>query len=158
VDKAVAMQTLLIQSCSKSKREPGEPVPALELYSGYYYKIIKKAKREGDFDSNIDICILSAKHGLIDSDTNLVFYDQKMDSERAQEIRDEVKMALKSRLDTHTYDEVLINMGQPYREAIHGIEDEIDTPIRVIEGKLGERGRKLKQRIRQSDTRSVGAD
>jgi hypothetical protein len=158
VDKAVAMQTLLIQSCSKSKRKPGEPVPALELYSGYYYKIIKKAKREGDFDSDIDICILSAKHGLIDSDTDLVFYDQKMDSERALKIRDEVKMALKSRLDTHTYDEVLINMGQPYREAIRGIEDEIDTPVRVIEGKLGERGRKLKQRIRQNDTRSVGAD
>jgi hypothetical protein len=152
------MQTLLIQSCSKSKREPGEPVPALELYSGYYYKIIKKAKREGDFDSDIDICILSAEHGLIDSDTDLVFYDQKMDSERAIEIRDEVKMAIKSRVDTNTYDEILINMGQPYKEAIEGIEDEIDTPVRFIEGKLGERGQKLKQRIRQSTTSSVEAD
>ena len=158
MDKAVAMQTLLIQSCSKSKREPGEPVPALELYSGYYYKIIKKAKREGDFDSDIDICILSAEHGLIDSDTDLVFYDQKMDSERAIEIRDEVKMAIKSRVDTNTYDEILINMGQPYKEAIEGIEDEIDTPVRFIEGKLGERGQKLKQRIRQSTTSSVEAD
>jgi len=158
VDKAVVMQTLLIQSCSKSKREPGEPVPALELYSGYYYKIIKKAKREGDFDSDIDICILSAEHGLIDSDTDLVFYDQKMDSERAIEIRDEVKMAIKSRVDTNTYDEILINMGQPYKEAIEGIEDEIDTPVRFIEGKLGERGQKLKQRIRQSSITSVGAD
>ena len=152
------MQTLLIQSCSKSKREPGEPVPALELYSGYYYKIIKKAKREGDFDSDIDICILSAEHGLIDSDTDLVFYDQKMDSERAIEIRDEVKMAIKSRVDTNTYDEILINMGQPYKEAIEGIEDEIDTPVHFIEGKLGERGQKLKQRIRQSTTNSVEAD
>ena len=152
------MQTLLIQSCSKSKREPGEPVPALELYSGYYYKIIKKAKREGDFDSDIDICILSAEHGLIDSDTDLVFYDQKMDSERAIEIRDEVKMAIKSRVDTNTYDEILINMGQPYKEAIEGIEDEIDTPVRFIEGKLGERGQKLKQRIRQNTTSSAGAD
>ena len=152
------MQTLLVQSCSKSKIEPSEPVPALELYSGYYYKIIKKAKREGDFDPNIDICILSAKHGLIHSDTNLSFYDKRMDSERALEIRDEVKEALKSRIHTHTYDEVLINMGQPYREAIHGIEDEIDTPVHIIEGKLGERGQKLKQRIRQSTPSSVGAD
>lgn len=152
------MRTLLIQSCSKSKREPAEPVPALELYTGYYYKIIKKAKREDDFDPNIELCILSAKHGLIDSDTNLTFYDQKMDSERAVEIRDEVKMAIKSRVDTRTYDEVLINMGEPYREAICGIEDEIDTPVRVIEGKLGERGRKLKQRVRQSTTTPVGAE
>lgn len=152
------MQTLLIQSCSKSKIEPSEPVPALELYSGYYYKIIKKAKREGEFDSNIDICILSAKHGLIDSNTNLSFYDQKMDSERALELRNEVKETLKNRLNTHKYDEVLINMGQSYREAIQGIEDEIDIPVCVIEGKLGERGRKLKQRIRRSTTSSVGAD
>lgn len=152
------MQTLLIQSCSKSKIEPSEPVPALELYSGYYYKIIKKAKREGKFDSNIDICILSAKHGLIDSDANLSFYDQKMDSERALELRNEVKEALKNRLNTHRYDEVLINMGQSYREAIQGIEDEIDIPVRVIEGKLGERGHKLKQRIRRSTTSSAGAD
>lgn len=152
------MQTLLVQSCSKSKREPSEPVPALELYSGYYYKIIKKAKREDDFDPNIDICILSAKYGLIDSDTNLSFYDKKMDSGRALEIRDEVKEALKTRVHAHAYDEVLINMGQPYREAIRGIEEEIDTPVHVIEGKLGERGRKLKQRIRQSAPSSMGAD
>lgn len=152
------MQTLLIQSCSKSKKEPGEAVPALELYSGYYYKIIKKAKREGDFSPTVDICILSAKHGLLDPDANISFYDQKMNSERAGEIRDDVKEAIKNRVEMHTYDEVLVNMGQSYREAIHGLEDDIEIPVHVIEGKLGERGRELKQRIRQSTTSSVRAD
>lgn len=152
------MKTLLVQSCSKSKREPCEPIPALELYSGYYYKIIKKAKREGDFNPDIDICILSAKHGLIDANTSLSYYDKKMDTERADEIRDEVKDALKSRIRTCEYDKILINMGESYREAICGIEEEIDIPIHVINGRLGERGQKLKQRIRKSTCASMEAN
>ncbi len=35
------MSSLLVQGCSKSKNTPEEAVPALELYSGYFFKIIK---------------------------------------------------------------------------------------------------------------------
>lgn len=152
------MPTLLVQSCSKSKIQTAEPVPALELYSGYYYKIIKKAIRENDFNSTIDVCILSAKHGLVDPDTELAPYDKKMDADRAHKLRDDVKQDLKRRIRSKEYDEVFINMGRHYREVIRGLDDEVTVPIRTIDGKLGERGRQLKHLIRQSATPSMGAD
>jgi cytoplasmic iron level regulating protein YaaA (DUF328/UPF0246 family) len=151
------MPMLLVQSCSKSKVEAEHPVPALELYSGYYYKIIKKAKREGDFDPSIDLCILSAKHGLIEPDTELKPYDKRMDADRSRELRDDVTSELAHRVRTGDYDQVLVNMGQQYRATIEGLDDEVDVPIRTIEGRLGERGRKLKQWIRDSGPRSVRA-
>lgn len=153
-----SMPTLLVQSCSKSKGQPENPVPALELYSGYYFKIIKKAKRENDFDSTIDLCILSAKHGLLDPDVKLTPYDKKMNANRAQELHDDVKQDLKRRIRTGDYEEVIVNMGWHYRTTIQGLDDEVEVPIRFIDGKLGERGRKLKQEIRQNTTPSFGAD
>jgi len=154
----VSMDTLLVQSCSKSKTQTDKPVPALELYSGYYYKIIKKAKRENDLDPTIDLCILSAKYGLVKPDTELIPYDEKMDADRARELRDEVKQDLKRRIRSGNYEEVLVNMGHHYRAVIQGIDNEITIPIRTIDGKLGERGRKLKRCIRKSISHSVEAD
>ena len=152
------MPTLLVQSCSKSKSETDDPIPAIDLYAGYFYKIIKKAIREDDIDPDLDICILSAKHGLIDPDTRLNQYDQKMDVGRAKEIRKDVRNDLIQRINSGTYSEVLINMGGPYREAIQGFESEVSVPVETIDGRLGERGRQLKHRIRQSSTTSVLAD
>lgn len=152
------MDTLLVQSCSKSKIQADKPVPALELYSGYYYKIIKKAKRENDLDPTIDLRILSAKHGLVEPDTELTPYDEKMDANRARELRDDVKRDLKRHIRSGDYEEVLINMGRHYRAVIQGLNDEITIPIRTIDGKLGERGRKLKRCIRKSTSHSVEAD
>lgn len=152
------MPTLLVQSCSKTKAESEDPVPALDLYAGYFYKIIKKAIRENDIDPKLDICILSAKYGLIDPDTKLDPYDQKMDVSRAKEIREDVKNDLIQRIRSEQYGEVLINMGRPYREAIRGLESEVSVPVKTIDGKLGQRGRQLKLRIRQSSSTPVLAD
>lgn len=154
----VSMDTLLVQSCSKSKTQTDKPVLALELYSGYYYKIIKKAKRENDLDPTIDLCILSAKHGLVEPYTEHIPYHEKMDANRARELRDDVKRDLKRRIRSGDYEEVLINMGRHYRAVIQGLNDEITIPIRTIDGKLGERRRELKRCIRKSTSHSVEAD
>lgn len=142
---------LLVQSCSKSKIQAEEPVPALELYSGYYYKIIKKAIREGDIRDDLSISILSAKYGLLDTDTLVDTYDKRMDDERAAELREEVTKQLTSKINNEGHDFVVINMGQEYQEVIQGFSSNVDAEVTYLSGRLGERGRSLKNLIRNSD-------
>ncbi|WP_435362356.1 DUF6884 domain-containing protein [Haloarchaeobius sp. DFWS5] len=142
------MQTLLVQSCSKSKIEPSEPVPAFELYSGYFYKIIKKAKKEGEFNRSVDILILSAEHGILNPSTEIEHYDRKMDASRAEELRPEVVADLTREIESGDYDEVILNMGQQYHNALSGLEENVSVKVESFTGRLGERGSQLKQYIR----------
>jgi hypothetical protein len=142
------MSSLLVQSCSKSKQQPGVSVPALELYSGFFFKIIKKAKREGAFDDDIDLCILSAEYGLIDPSTEIDWYDRRMDADRAKNLAPSVKSDLRERV-TEEYDGVIINAGKDYRQTIVGIDPDFPTPIYAVDGVgIGDKGNTLKRLIR----------
>jgi len=81
---------LLINSCSDKKNTHPGLLPAIDRYTGAWYGVINKLKREGRFPDNLDILIISAKYGLIDSDKKIENYDRKMDSSRARERRDSV--------------------------------------------------------------------
>jgi hypothetical protein len=141
------MSSLLVQGCSKSKNEPGKPVPALDLYSGYFFKIIKKAKREGAFNEEIDFCILSAEYGLIDPEDKISWYDRRMDQNRAAELAPEVRSELVERADD--YDRVIVNVGGPYNRALEGVESVLEPPIYFVEGDgIGYKGSVLKRVIR----------
>jgi len=141
------MSSLLVQGCSKSKNEPGEPVPALDLYSGFFFKIIKKAKREGEFDEDIGLCILSAEHGLIGPDDEISWYDRRMDADRAAELAPEVEAEIVERADD--YDRVIVNVGGDYNRALAGVESVLDIPVRFVEGDgIGYKGSVLKRVIR----------
>lgn len=138
------MSSLLVQGCSKSKNEPGKPVPALDLYSGYFFKIIKKAKREGDFNEKIDLCILSAEHGIIDPTDEISWYDRRMDQNRAAELASDVKAELVERADG--YDRIIVNVGGSYNRALEGIESMLDVPVCFVEGDgIGYKGSTLKR-------------
>jgi cytoplasmic iron level regulating protein YaaA (DUF328/UPF0246 family) len=144
----LAMATLLVQSCSKSKNQPPEAVPAVDLYSGFFFRIIKKAMREEVFIDEIDLCILSAKHGLIDADSRIEWYDQRMDSERADELAPAVRRDLYERV-TDTYDTVVINVGKVYQRALDDVVSELDADVYYIDGEgIGEKGHRLKRLIR----------
>lgn len=143
------MTMLLVQSCSKSKNTPDSAVPALELYSGYFFKIIKKAIREGEFRSDLDLCILSAKYGLIDATTEIEWYNQRMDAQRAEELQSEIAAALQNRV-TEEYERVLVNVGQLYKRAIEDELSALDVDVQYIEGDgIGMKGSCLKRIIRE---------
>ncbi|MFC6720294.1 DUF6884 domain-containing protein [Natrialbaceae archaeon GCM10025896] len=136
-----------MQSCSQSKIKPGEPVSALELYSGFFYKIIKKARRDNEFDYNIDLRILSAEHGIIHPDTEIEWYDRRMDRARAQELAPAVQRQLKQ--ISPEYDHIIINAGKTYRESVKGIGEEIEHEVYYITGSgIGDKGNVLKRLVR----------
>lgn len=142
------MSSLLIQSCSQSKNKPTEAVPALDLYTGYFFKIINKAIREDEFNEDIDLCILSAKYGIIESDEVISWYDRRIDSERASEIAPKVAQELAGIVDA-SYDKLLINVGRDYLEALEKARKELTVPVYYIQGGgIGEKGSVLKDFIR----------
>lgn len=151
------MPDLLIQSCSKSKRAAENPIPAIRLYSGYFFKIIKKARRDGAMVDDMDVCILSAKHGLIDEQAKIESYDRRMDASRANELAPAVQNTLSERLDG-TYENIFINVGRDYRQAIDGISTTTDIPVYYIEGDgIGYKGKVLKKVIR-GELNSIATD
>lgn len=149
------MSTLLVQSCSKSKIEADRPVSALELYSGYFFKIIKKSMRECGEYSNLDLCILSAEHGIIDPEEPISPYDRRMDTRRAKELGPVVRNELKCRITEKQYNRVVINAGKEYRRAINGFDENLNVETYLVQGDgIGSKGHALKQFLRGEESTS----
>jgi len=148
------MTSLLIQSCSATKKSVDTPVPALDLYDGYFFRIIKKAVRANRFQPGLDIIIISAKHGVVEPDDHIGYYDQEMDTERANELNDEIIDAIASKVVEHEYEKVWVNLGKDYMPAVDGIDEAVDVPVLHIEGSgIGMKGKQLKHLV--SSSRSI---
>lgn len=146
------MSILLVQSCSAAKNEVAEPTRALDVYDGYFFRIIKKAIREDEFRAELDICILSAEHGLIGPDEEIVTYDRRMTTDRAAELRDSVTADLVQRTERIEYDKIVLNTGSAYECAIADITDCTNATMVKIDGEgIGYKGKQLKQFIRSKD-------
>ncbi len=103
---------LLIIPCSKVKKNLVN-TPAVDLYDGPFFRMIRKY-RSKDFD----ILVLSAKYGMIEGHKKISYYNQKMTSERAKELSNEIHSLLSQRLHKNYYDDVYINVGKLYFEAL----------------------------------------
>lgn len=142
------MSLLLIQSCSKSKNRAQEPVQPLELYSGYFFKIIKKAIREGEFQHDIDICVLSAKYGLVDATDQIRHYDRRMNSSRAAQLRPAIRATLEEKIEEEGYEHVICNLGAEYRSALGDVTT-LPATVEFLEGEgIGHKGHLLKKVVR----------
>jgi hypothetical protein len=88
---------------------------ALDRYTGMLFT---KMKAEG-IPPNVDIAILSAKHGLIRSDTPIEKYDQLMTPEiRDKFINDPEQMKTIRETIAGDYDKVFVTGGKTYRDVI----------------------------------------
>ncbi|MYA70510.1 YaaA family protein [Candidatus Poribacteria bacterium] len=122
------MNYLLIISCSQRKVETDGLLPAIDRYDGPTYRCLRKFRdansdKKYPFPTNLRILILSAKFGLIHPETEIPAYDLRMTTERAEEIRHEVKLDLYHCL--HFYkiayggmDQVFINLGKTYMRTL----------------------------------------
>ncbi len=109
---------LLLVSCSQRKNSDSSLLPAIERYDGVNFRVLRKARREGYFAENLDILILSAKYGLLDSDYPIENYNCKMTRERALALQSEVSVGLDSHLNREDYREIFVNLAKTYLIAI----------------------------------------
>jgi len=136
---------LLLVSCSKRKRPLKGRTPAIDLYDGPQFRLLRKYLDV----PNLDIYIVSAKYGLVESSEYIEFYDQKMTAKRAEELRESVVQTLNSVLEQNHYSEVLINLGRDYLRALDGFREKLvynhNCKIVIVEGRVGKRLKKMKK-------------
>jgi hypothetical protein len=137
---------LLILGCSKSKtRNPGL-LPASERYCGSFWKVVHRALRDcPDLDEDLDILVISAKFGAIDSKHAIPWYECRMTRERAIELQSQVVATINARGAQRHYDDALICLGSDYRQAIAGAD--LDNAKKTFGG-IGQQARQLKQWLR----------
>ena len=136
----------MIISCSEKKNTQPGLLPVIQRYKGAWYGVINKLKRDGNLPDNLDILIISAKYGLINSEMQIENYDQKMDYTRARELNKPTLNKLENIISTTSYESILINLGSIYMAAISGLDRIIPdrTRIRYLKGRIRERKRDMK--------------
>ncbi|MBI4671809.1 MAG: hypothetical protein HY741_09105 [Chloroflexi bacterium] len=124
-------------------------MPAIERYDGVNYRVIHKLQREGKFPENVDVKILSAKFGLIDAQTPIPHYDQRMDKQRANELQAQVAREWK-KINEKQYKEIFINMGKTYLVAMGGFDLlPPSAKVRFAEGGIGKKMAAMKLWLQQ---------
>lgn len=135
-------------------------MPAMELYTGYFYRIIDKSRRDDALRDDLHIRILSAEHGLLDPTDEICPYDRRMTALRAAQLRESVLPSLIKTVSELNVDHVVINAAAEYRAAIEGLESRLNSNVDVsyITGRgNGEMGSKLKSFIRADERSEIPA-
>ena len=128
---------LLIISCSQRKAPISNPAPAIELYDGPFFRMIRKLKNDGKFSNNVHVLVISAKYGLIGLYDLIEKYDQKMTKKRAVELKDDVKKKLREFLSNKNFKEIFISMGKNYYSVVEDFD--FKTQITHVNGRIGEK-------------------
>jgi|TARA_R100000789_G_scaffold94321_1_gene94058 hypothetical protein len=98
----------LIALCSKKKAE--NECIALEMYRGGPWNVIRKNNNK-----DMDIYVLSAKYGLLKTNTLIQPYDLLMDDIDVEDMKEDKTWA---QLNVDDYDNVMISVGGAYLKAI----------------------------------------
>jgi hypothetical protein len=132
-----AARYLLIVACSQRKCVTPGVLPALERYDGVYFRVLRKARREGYWPAKLDVLIVSAKYGLLEANTPITHYDVRMTREQATRLRPLVVPPLAEWIASRTYTEIFLNMGKTYHMALDGWDVSLTRDITVLYAKGG---------------------
>ena len=134
---------LLILACSATKRVDIGKAPALEIYDGVNFRVLRKYLNEKGWPPGLVIKIISAEHGIINATRLITPYERRINKERARKQNPEIVKHLKT---LRQFKSIFINLGKDYLPAIDGIED-IFPPkqITYAAGRIGEKMRDMKQ-------------
>ena len=81
-------QRLIVLACTATKRVDPDPLLAIRRYDGPSFRTLRTWQAANRTSAEqLDVCILSAKLGLITADTLISDYNQRMTRERAAELR-----------------------------------------------------------------------
>src|SRR5262245_32011306 len=123
---------LLIVTCSQRKRSDRELLPALERYDGIFFRILRKAQREGYWPDNLDVVITSAKYGILELNTAIETYDLRMTVAQSKQLKPVVAPLLTQRVAAQPYAEIFLNVSKVYRGAIEGWDTDLRCETTVI--------------------------
>ena len=135
-----ARKHLIILGCSATKRTVSGNVPAIYLYDGPAFRVLRSYLREYRWPEKLSLGILSAKYGLMGALCPISNYDQRMSAHRAEELVSQVKQILGRWRTQHA--EVLLILGKDYLHAVDGVLDDRQdgrSDVHIVEGPIGKK-------------------
>lgn len=137
-DKMPDSKDLLILSCSASKKNVSGELPALFMYDGPAYRILRSYIRQHGWPANLKLGILSAEYGLIGCLTTITYYDRRMTPERSAELREAVRTKLKEWSDG--CNSLTFVCGKDYLDAFEGAVYDLGVKkVEIVEGPIGKK-------------------
>lgn len=138
----IERKKLLIISCSARKKKLSHPAPALEVYDGPIFKLLRK--NINPRLHNVDVRIISAKYGLITPKTCIMYYDKLISRKEAHEWNGKIVKSLKTLIQKNNYSEIFICLGKRYLPVINGLEEHLPEDCELLYARGGI-GKKMKQ-------------
>ena len=144
---------VIVSASSRIKKEPKHPILAIERYDGMVFRILRKCLREGKL-GNIDVLILTEKHGLIWSNDPIPYYEPypavwgtlSLNKNAIRKLREDNREKLKQ-IVNH-YSEIYVNIGVKFAKLIEGFENFTTCKITHATGKgFGLKGAHMKEWI-----------
>ena len=134
---------LLVLSCSETKCPDVGDMKAVDRYLGPVFQSLKK---QGVKD-NVDVAILSAKHGLIRSDTKIENYDELMSPKRASEFKQDPDQMSRIKNTLEGYDKVVVQGGKDYKDVIRAASGDANV-IEIPGGRgIGDQRRSVRSAL-----------
>ncbi len=135
--------SLLILACSDRKRRVGGKVPAIHLYDGVNFRVLKARLADRGWPAGLQIKILSAKYGLIDATELIEHYDQRMVPDVARRINLRTIAAL-AKIPCPS--SIFVNLGGDYLPAVAGLSRAFPrSTITYARGPIGMKMRAMKR-------------
>lgn len=150
----MAQRRLLILSCSARKHAFTVPVEAWKLYDGVAFRVIKRLQREGCMPADVDILILSARHGLVCPTRKMMTYDERMTpTVSVHQAKSNCKF-LRHYISLDKYGEVFLNVGRDYLLALYPIETWLPNSLAmtIASGGIGQKLQQLKRWLLNNST------
>lgn len=137
------MSRLLILSCSANKRQDFGLLPAIERYDGPSFRVLRRFLALHPADRP-DTVVLSAGFGIVNSDEDIPYYNQRLTTERMQALQPAVTDAVEQRLLAKPYDEIFVYGGSLYARLLDPALARAAAHVKV-QAATGTLGRKLSE-------------
>src|SRR6266481_825294 len=130
-----ANRQLVVLGCSATKFEVDGQVPAVHLYDGPIFRVLRSRLRTHKWSKQLSIGILSARYGLIGAVAPIKTYEQRMTANRAAFLRTGVTSTLTALAEKHQ--RIHFVLGRDYLDAIDCSAIRERADVEYVEGGIG---------------------
>jgi len=118
-------RAIIVAESQRRNTKPTSPYPAIDRFSGVYFRTIKKYLREGKLPK-IDIIIVSRDFGILRSKDKIPYSlpvkKLSFDTESIGLMRETNLRKLRQIFQKGKYDEIYVNVGREFYKLIEGFE------------------------------------
>lgn len=132
---APLQNTLVVLGCSATKFDVDGQVPAVHLYDGPMYRVLRSHLRSYRWPTDLSVSVLSAKYGLIGGLAPIENYEQRMTPQRALQLKEKVTSSLREISAKHKNLHMIL--GRDYLQAIDAPALSNQISIDYAEGPIG---------------------